>query len=137
MTATFDAAVTLDKNPPSPTKKPPAVMFALPVEVILRADKFPLAVTFPAVTKLPPFTFAVATTCPAVIKLPPVTFPVVTCAPVVIILPPEIFAVVVILPVASTRTVFIDANLNVAFPSVLALLVSGRTFDPNDPLIIS
>lgn len=51
--------------------------------------------------------------------------------------PPLMFAVVVTLPVAFTNTVFIDANLSVALPSVRVLFVSGRTFDPNDPFITS
>ena len=46
-------------------------------------------------------------------------------------------AVVVILPIASINTVFMEANLSVAFPKFLVLFVSGRTLDPNDPLIIS
>ena len=72
-----------------------------------------------------------------------VTFPVVTCCPAIItsrvamILAPEILAVLVIFPVALTSTVFICANLRVAFPRYLVLFVSGRTFDPNDPFITS
>ena len=46
-------------------------------------------------------------------------------------------AVVVILPIASINTVFMEANLSVALPSVLVLFVSGSTLDPNDPFIIS
>ena len=117
-------------------------MFALPVELIFNPLILPVAlivapVIAPAVVIFPPVILPVATTCPAVIKLPPLTFPVVTCDPDDIKLPPDMLAVVVILPIASINTVFMEANLSVAFPKFLVLFVSGSTLDPNDPLMIS